>query len=73
VIDGSGDPAAPNRARFGCLLEVLVSQNSQFAGLAPNPRRFPTLPASRGCAAAELNVIERFLAERGATHCPDMG
>ena len=36
------------------------------------PRRATALPAPQSeCRAAELNVIERFLAERGVTHCPD--
>ena len=36
-------------------------------------RRALARPASRGrCRAEELGVIERFLAERGVTHCPDV-
>ena len=36
-------------------------------------RRIGAPPAARGpCRAEELGVIERFLAERGATRCPDV-
>ena len=36
------------------------------------PRRTPMVPMTESqCRAAELNVIERFLAERGVTRCPD--
>src|SRR5881275_3288791 len=36
------------------------------------PRRTAALPMTESqCRAAELNVIERFLAERGVTRCPD--
>jgi DNA-binding winged helix-turn-helix (wHTH) protein len=36
------------------------------------PRRAVPLPVTQShCRAEELGVIERFLAERGATHCPD--
>ena len=36
------------------------------------PRRAAALPMTESqCRAAELSVIERFLAERGVTRCPD--
>jgi hypothetical protein len=31
----------------------------------------PPMPTTTAVRAAELGVIERFLAERGATRCPD--
>jgi len=35
-------------------------------------RRGVALPVTDSqCRATELSVIERFLAERGVTHCPD--
>lgn len=39
----------------------------------PEMRRIAAAPARPNpCRAEELSVIERFLAERGATRCPDM-
>ena len=36
------------------------------------PRPAPTPARAVPCRAEELGVIERFLAERGVTRCPDV-
>jgi transcriptional regulator with XRE-family HTH domain len=48
--------SAPRRPSFG----------------SANIRQVPTETRPNFCRDEELGVIERFLAERGATHCPDV-
>jgi transcriptional regulator with XRE-family HTH domain len=51
---------------------ALPSARQLFAIKEPTVRAAITSPVTRSpCRAEELGVIERFLAERGATHCPD--
>lgn len=64
VVTGSGPPSRDASAMRGRVVAINGS-----AAL-----RRPTATASQpsACRAEELGVIERFLAERGVTRCPDV-
>jgi transcriptional regulator with XRE-family HTH domain len=55
--------------------EVAPAMRERSEIAYPNLRRVPPAPAPvrpSACRAEELGVIERFLAERGVTRCPDV-
>ena len=60
--------ALPERPRRSMVAAQALRMEEPVKRMAPPP---PAMPTSSAVRAAELGVIERFLAERGATRCPD--
>jgi DNA-binding response OmpR family regulator len=71
------EPAKTQRERLAPTLESvprdppLLRRECSNPGQTRMPRAADRSPCNSPCRAEELGVIERFLAERGATRCPD--
>ena len=65
------DPAGP-----GPIRDTTPAVRDRAEGDFPNMRRVAAAPPAparpNACRAEELGVIERFMAERGVTRCPDV-